>query len=85
MPRTIEVTDRPIRGYDWKLIREPGMGTYARIAGVITDTDDQPDDEELVIEEYGPHGKFSRESWDNAPDAMMIDWAYDEIMASINA
>lgn len=35
---TCEIWERPISGFDWKLIRKNGVGTYAEIAG-LTDYD----------------------------------------------
>ena len=54
-----EVTNLTIRGYDWKLIRKPGIGTYAVIAGAGSDDDD----EQVVIEEYS--APEMRKTWDS--------------------
>lgn len=55
---TFQVNEATIRGYDWQLIREPGQGTYARIAG----PDDDAPDEDYVIEEWSDPER--RALWD---------------------
>jgi len=55
---TYEIFQAEIRGFDWKLIRKPGQGTYAVIAGEA----EYADDEEIVIEEYS--SSEDREVWD---------------------
>jgi hypothetical protein len=72
-----EIWERPIRGYDWQLIRSIGKGTYAIIAGK-TDNDD---DEEIIIEEWDAPEK--RAIWDNAQLLQVVAWAYDEILDTL--
>lgn len=69
----------PIRGFGWRLIRKPGIGTYAVIAG----TEESPDDVHIVIEEY-PDPQH-RAVWDDAPLQKVVEWAKDEILNEIEA
>jgi hypothetical protein len=72
-----EITGAPVRGFDWKLIRKPGQGTYASIAGP-TDNDD---DEQVVIEEYSDPDH--RAIWDGMHVAQCASAAHAEIMDAI--
>ena len=56
---TFQVNEATIRNFDWQLIRKPGQGTYAVVAGPTDDADD----ETFVIEEYDDPER--RELWDN--------------------
>lgn len=67
------IWERPIRGFDWQLIRRKGVGTYAKIAGP-TEFDD---DEEIIIEEYSD--SKNRKIWDNINLLDVINAAYREI------
>ena len=68
----IEVYGALIRGCDWILIRKPGQGTYARIAGPTADSDD----EEIIIEEYSD--PENRKIWDELTDQEVAEMAYEE-------
>lgn len=70
---TYEIWERPIRGFDWKLIRKNGVGTYAEIAG-LTDYDA---DQQIVIEEYSDDAH--RKIWDDMSLLNIINAAYREI------
>lgn len=70
---TYEIWERPIRGYDWQLIRKKGTGTYARIAGPNEDDDD----EMIIIEEYSDDE--NRRIWDNMSLLDIISAVYREV------
>ncbi len=76
-PHEYEVSGHPIRGYDWKLIRKIGTGTYARIAGSSADGLD----EEIVVEEYSDDER--RALWDRLGLWQLAVHAHDAILAEI--
>ena len=73
--KVIEVTGKLVNGYDWKLTRELGKGTYALYAH----KDENIGDVETVIEECEDNA--NREIWDNASNEKVIEWVYEIIKA----
>lgn len=70
-----EIWNATIRGYDWKLIRKHGVGTYAIVAG---ETNESPD-LEIVIEEYPDPER--RKIWDDPKSLFKVAvWAYNEAL-----
>lgn len=63
-----------IRGYDWQLVRKPGVGTYAVIAGKTADDDD----EHIIIEEYS--APDMRDIWDK----MTVEEAAEAVFSELS-
>ena len=72
-----EVIGAPIRGFDWVLVRKPGVGTYAIVAG----EDDASEDEEIVIEEEGAPDR--RAMWDAKSHEEVADIVFGIISREI--
>lgn len=77
--REIIVTDLPIRGAEWRLVRNYGLGTYAYVAGVEYDDADVC----IVIEELDADSDRNRIN--SLTDEAMVDWVYDEILNELGA
>jgi hypothetical protein len=77
-PNLFKITNAPIRGFDWKLLRDSGVGTYAYIAREVSDVGD----EEIVIEEYSD--PEHRRKWDNMTDVEVAEAAYASLPKIIN-
>ena len=74
-----EVLGCPINGYDWRLIRKLGTGTYALYDSGV----ENGDDVEMVIEEYSDHD--NRAVWDGMSLFQVVSVAHKEILKSIAA
>ena len=72
-----EVTGATIRGFDWVLVRKPGVGTYAIVAG----EDDASDDENIVIEEEGALDR--RALWDAKSHMEVAEIVFETISSQI--
>lgn len=72
-----EVTGAPIRGFDWVLVRKPGVGTYAVVAG----EDDASEDKEIVIEEESAPDR--RAMWDAKSHEEIAEIVFETISSQI--
>jgi hypothetical protein len=69
-----EISDAAIHGHNWKLMRKPGAGTYARIAGQR-----RGDRDEMVIIEEHTENRL-RSLWDTMNNLQCAGASYMELV-----